>query len=119
MASPVNERKAALDFSLESIEGGTWRFSEHRGKVVVVNYWATWCPPCRIETPGLVAFANDYVGRGVEFVGVTVDEDIDAVRNFVEDYQITYPILNQGFDPNVVGDGMALPTRFFMTRKDI
>lgn len=115
--APVNERKAALDFSLQSIEGGTWRFSEHRGKVVVVNYWATWCPPCRIETPGLVAFENDYVGRGVEFVGVTVDEDIDTVRNFVEDYQITYPILNQGFDPNIVGDGMALPTTFLYDRK--
>ena len=75
-------------------------FRKHRGKVVVVNYWATWCPPCRVETPGLVSFADEYKSRGVETVGVTVDEDLSLVPPFAENYEIKYPILKAGFDPN-------------------
>ena len=110
--APIESRKTAANFTLESLAGEKWNFAEHRGKVVVVNYWATWCPPCRIETPGLVAFADEYKARGVETIGVTVDEDLSLVAPFVEKYEIKYPILKAGFDPNVSGDGMALPTTF-------
>ena len=108
----VEDRKPAMSFSLKDINGADWSFADQRGKVVVVNYWATWCPPCRIETPGLVSFANEYKSRGVEMVGVTVDEDLSLVPPFVESYKIKYPILKAGFDPNTGTDGMALPTTF-------
>jgi len=111
--SPVEHRKAASgNFTLPKLEGGEWNFSEQRGKVVVVNYWATWCPPCRVEMPGLVNLANDYKSRGVEVVGVTMDENLNDVPPFVEKYQIKYPILTPGNDPNLSPDGMALPTTF-------
>jgi len=110
--SPTENRKAAAAFTLKDLNGGEWNFADHRGKVVVVNYWATWCPPCRVETPGLVSFADDYKSRGVEVVGVTVDEDLSLVPPFVESYKIKYPILNAGFDPNASGAEMALPTTF-------
>lgn len=108
--SPTAERKAAKNFTLPVLGGGEWNFSDHRGKVVVVNYWATWCGPCRIETPGLVSFAGEHAGKGVEVVGVTVDENLSLVPPFVESYKIGYPILAAGLDPNVPMDRMALPT---------
>lgn len=110
--APAPERKQSTDFTLKNIGGGEWNFAKHRGRVVVVNYWATWCPPCRVETPGLVRFADEFKSRGVETVGVTVDEDLSLVPPFVERYKIEYPVLAAGFDPNLPGDGMALPTTF-------
>ena len=110
--SQVSERKTAKNFTLENINGGDWNFADQRGKVVVVNYWATWCPPCRVETPGLVNLANEYKSRGVEVGGVAMDEDLAAVPPFVEKYQIKYPILTPGNDPNLSPDGMALPRTF-------
>ena len=110
--SSVENRKAAAAFTLTDLNGSEWNFADQRGKVVVVNYWATWCPPCRVETPGLVSFADEYKSRGVEMVGVTVDEDLSLVPPFVESYKIKYPILKVGFDPNAGAGGMALPTTF-------
>jgi cytochrome c biogenesis protein CcmG, thiol:disulfide interchange protein DsbE len=110
--SPAAERKSAVNFTLNDINGDKWTLSDHRGKVVVVNYWATWCPPCRVETPGLVSFAEEYQPRGVEMVGVTVDEDISAVPPFAEQYKINYRILVEGLNLNLPVDGMALPTTF-------
>lgn len=110
--SPINGRKDAVNFVLLRMDGGDWNFAERRGKVVVVNYWASWCPPCRFETPGLVNVANEFESRGVEVIGVTMDEDLTSVPLFVERYQVKYPILVPGNDPNVGSDGIALPTTF-------
>ena len=109
--SPENGRKAAANFTLREINGDTWDFGDRRGKVVIVNYWATWCPPCRVETPGLVSFADEYKVRGVETVGVTMDENLSDVPPFIEKYQIKYPILIAGNDPNFSGEAV-LPTTF-------
>ncbi|HXG84363.1 MAG TPA: TlpA disulfide reductase family protein, partial [Pyrinomonadaceae bacterium] len=70
------------------------------------------CPPCRVETPGLVNVANEYKSRGVEMVGVTMDENTADIPPFVEKYKIPYQILLPGDDPNVGTNGMALPTTF-------
>ena len=108
----ISERKSAANFTLKNINGGEWDFAGRRGKIVVVNYWATWCPPCRVETPGLVNFADEYKSRGVETIGITVDENLADVPPFVEKYQIKYPILINGDNPNISPGEMALPTTF-------
>jgi thiol-disulfide isomerase/thioredoxin len=112
--APIEQRKTTRgDFTLPRFEGEkAWSFADARGKVVLINYWATWCPPCRWETPGLVRFANEYGERGVEVVGVTMDENLELVGPFVENYGIKYPILLPGHDPHLTPDGMALPTTF-------
>jgi cytochrome c biogenesis protein CcmG, thiol:disulfide interchange protein DsbE len=115
--SPLSERKTAANFMHENINGGRWNFADQGGKVVVVNYWATWCPPCRLETPGLVNLSSEYKSRGVEVVGVTMNEDLDDVPPFVERYRIQYPILTPGYDPNLSPDGMALPTTFLYNKR--
>ena len=107
----IEERTTAANFTLRQLNGVQWDFSDYRGSVVVVNYWATWCPPCRFETPGLVNIANEFKFRRVEMLGVTMDEDLDVVQRFIENYEIKYPILLPGNDPHLA-DGMALPTTF-------
>lgn len=91
--APASGRKASVDFTLQDIDGKSWSLAEQRGRVMLVNYWATWCPPCRQETPGLVRLATKYRGKGVEVVGITLDEDLTAVREFVAEYHVSYPIL--------------------------
>lgn len=90
---PVSERKEAGDFRLQTLDGATWSLAERRGRVVLVNYWATWCPPCRTETPGLVRLANEYKSKGLEVAGISLDEDRSLVPEFVAEYKISYPIL--------------------------
>ena len=90
---PEAKRKAAGDFTLRTLDGESWSLAERRGKVVLVNYWATWCPPCRTETPGLVRLANEYKSRGLEVAGISLDEDRSLVPQFVSEYKISYPIL--------------------------
>lgn len=116
--SPAAERKTGEAFVLKPFAGGReWNFDEKRGKIVVVNYWATWCGPCKIETSGLVSFAQDHREKGVEVVGVTLDEDLALVGPFIESYRITYPILLPGADPNLPPGDMALPTTFLYDKQ--
>ncbi|MBX3289188.1 MAG: TlpA family protein disulfide reductase [Acidobacteria bacterium] len=111
--SPVEERAAAAGMSLQKMSSDErWELSDHAGKVVVVNYWATWCPPCRIETPGFVTLANEFKDSGVTFVGVTMDDDLSLVPPFIESYKIPYVMLLPGGDPNLPEGGIALPTTF-------
>ncbi len=110
----VEDRIETRDFSLQHFEnnGEIWNLQDKRGKVVVINYWATWCPPCRFEMPGLVNLANETKAKGVEFIGVTVDDDLSRVPPFIEKYQISFPIMLPGNDPNIGNEGMKLPTTF-------
>lgn len=97
-AEPVALRsgRVATDFTISLFAGGTFRLAEQRGKVVVVNFWASWCPPCKEEAPVLERVWRAYQDKGVVFVGIDVwDTEADA-RAFMERYGITYP---NGPDP--------------------
>lgn len=84
---------AAPDFTLTALDGTTHRLHDLRGKVVFVNLWATWCPPCREEMPSMVRFYQQFKDRGVEVLAVSEDTDEEALRRFVEKYQVTFPVL--------------------------
>lgn len=91
------EAKPAPDFSLPSLDGnGTVSISAYRGSIVVLNFWATWCTPCRLEAPGLERTAKAYRDRGVRFLGVDERDNDPAGRAFVKEFGITYP---SGSDP--------------------
>lgn len=79
------------------LEGKTRRIGEWRGKVVLCNFWATWCPPCRDEIPMLVALSKEMAPKGVETVGIALDSAA-KVRQFAIDYKVTYPLLIAGPD---------------------
>ena len=80
------------DFTLPNVDGSLWRAEEWRGKVMVVNFWATWCPPCRREMPLFVRLDERFRDRGVLFVGIAID-DPGAVRDFIDTHGIEFPIL--------------------------
>ena len=89
---PVALGDRAPAFSLPRVPSGNLSLREFRGKVVVLNFWATWCPPCVAETPSLEAFASKMKGRGVVVLGVSVDQDPAALLQFVAQYHLTYPV---------------------------
>jgi thiol-disulfide isomerase/thioredoxin len=78
--------------SYPDLNGKPRAISEWQDKVLVLNFWATWCPPCREETPLFVALQDEYRERGVQFVGLAID-DLEAVQTFVDTYGVEYPVL--------------------------
>lgn len=81
----------APDFSLTLLDGSQLTLSDLRGQVVVLNFWASWCAPCRREASALQSVWESYQGRGVTFVGVTYHDARDASLAFIDEYGITYP----------------------------
>lgn len=87
-----DDGRPAPDVVAETIDGEPFRLRAHRGEVVVVNVWATWCAPCRVEMPGFVDLQREFEDDGVQFVGIAVDRDgAAAVRPFVEEEGINFP----------------------------
>lgn len=95
----------APPLEMTALDGEIVRLADLRGQVVVVNVWATWCPPCRVETPGFVDLQAEFDGE-VQFLGLSVDDSEADVRAFAEDYGINYPLL---VGPNRAGDGYRVP----------
>lgn len=85
--------RLAPEFTLTTLDGAPVRLADLRGKVVFVNLWATWCPPCREELPTMVRFYQQFKDRGVEILAVSEDTDPAAVRRMVTDQGITFPVL--------------------------
>jgi peroxiredoxin len=87
-----NERRQQADFTLAELGGKTWTLNELRGKVVVLNFWATWCPPCRKEMPDLETLYRQFKDQGLVILAIS-DEDAGKVRPFIAQQKVTYPIL--------------------------
>jgi peroxiredoxin len=89
-AADVARQKA--DFTLTDLQGNTWHLKDLRGKVVLVNFWATWCPPCRKEMPDLQALYGKYKAQGLVVLSIS-DEEAAKVAPFIKERQITYPVM--------------------------
>lgn len=106
----VSPRAQAPDFTLRQIDGPNLRLGEQRGRVVMVNFWATWCGPCRVELPHLARLHDKYRGSGFTLLGVNIDEDPNAARALVGKLGLKFPVLLDT-DKKVVGayDLNAMP----------
>jgi len=87
-----DQRRQQADFTLTDLQGRIWELKSLRGKVVLVNFWATWCPPCRKEMPDLQALYNRFQDRGLIILAIS-DEEQEKVKPFIAEYKITYPVL--------------------------
>jgi len=108
----------APDFTLERLDGGSMKLSDLRGKAVLLNFWATWCLPCKVETPWLVELQSQYASEGLQVVGVAMDDSgKDEIAKFAKDMGVNYPVL---LGKEAVGDAYggvpALPETFFIGR---
>lgn len=100
--------RAALEFTLEDMNGAPVDLRQFAGKPLVINLWATWCGPCRVETPQLEALYQKFRDRGVTIIGVSVDDQPDAIRAFAAEYKVTYPMLvGLGQNPFLTAMGYA------------
>lgn len=109
----------AQEFALKDLKGRTHRLRDYDGKVVLINFWATWCPPCRAEMPDLVKWQRQYRKKGLRVLGVTFPPTkISEVREFVRSVKVNYPVLlgeketKRVFDP-----GDTLPVTVVIDRE--
>lgn len=91
--TPVPGLPPAPDFTLQDVDGKTWRLSELRGRPVIVNFWATWCPPCREEMPSMQRAWEQLQAEGVMMLAVNVGESADTVFQFTANYPVDFPLL--------------------------
>jgi peroxiredoxin len=87
-----DERRENADFTLKELNGQSWTLKEQRGKVVVLNFWATWCPPCRKEMPDLESLYQQFKNQGLVILAIS-DEDAAKVKPFIAERKISYPVL--------------------------
>jgi thiol-disulfide isomerase/thioredoxin len=113
-----NQRVEPYDFNLALLGGGNVSLSSFRGKVVILNFWATWCPPCRTEMPSMETLYQHYKDQGLEMLAVNIRENRNIVQRFIRSNNYTFPIL-MDVDGRVAGIyGIeAIPTTFIIDRE--
>jgi peroxiredoxin len=116
---PAKQDAPARDFTAELISGEEFTLSNHKGEVILLNIWATWCAPCHTETPEFVELYNEYRDQGLLVLGVSIDEQgKSVVQPFVEKYNVTYPIIiDDGSIMEKYGPTMGIPTTYVIDKK--
>jgi cytochrome c biogenesis protein CcmG/thiol:disulfide interchange protein DsbE len=123
--------KPAPAFALEDLNGKKVSLASYKGKAVLLNFWATWCGPCKVETPWIVALRNEYAAQGFEVLGISTEgedlkpddkaghaKDKAAIEKFVQEMKVPYPMLVDGDTISKPYGGLDdLPTTFYLDRK--
>ncbi len=110
--------KVAPDFELKTLDGKTVRLSDLKGKAVLLNFWATWCGPCKIEMPWFVDLQKQYGPQGLQIVGIAMDDSDDkTISDFLKEMGVNYTIVKGKESVGVAYGGvLGLPTTFFIGR---
>lgn len=105
------------DFTLEQLSGGSITLSQLKGKVVLVDFWATWCPPCRVAIPHLIKLYDTYKDQGLVVLGISLDQQKEVLPKFVTENNISYPILIGNQDVAKIYDVQGIPTLIIFDKK--
>lgn len=106
------------DFTVSTLAGKEWQLSAHKGQVVLINIFATWCPPCNAEMPNLVKLSTEYATKGVETMALSVDEGgPDLVRKFVDKYKIPFPVAMADANNPVTSGVTGIPVTLLIDRE--
>lgn len=116
---PAQKNAPAPDFTTTLLNGETFQLSEQKGKVVMFNIWATWCPPCHEETPEFVELYSKFKDQGLLILGVSIDEQGKSVVDpFVKKYNVNYPIvIDDGTIMEKYGPTMGIPTSYIIDKQ--
>lgn len=115
----INANSGAPDFTLKNQHGEKISLSDYRGKVVILNFWATWCPPCKAEVPGFVKMYNEHKDDGLVILGVSLDRDgWQSVAPFIRNHQVSYPVVIGNRDVvDAYGNIQSIPTTFVLDKQ--
>jgi thiol-disulfide isomerase/thioredoxin len=105
-ACPANAKPANLNFTLKDVNNKDVNLASYKGKVILLDFWATWCGPCKIEIPWFIEFQKKYGKDGLQVVGVSIDDTLDKLKPFVDQYKMNYTVL-QGLDHDDVQDAFG------------
>jgi peroxiredoxin len=119
VSAVASDRKAAQNFALADANGAPIKLSDYKGKVVLLNFWATWCGPCKVEIPWFIEFEKTYKDRGFVTLGVSMDDDgWKAVKPFMAQRAINYPVtIGNDRVAELYGGIDSLPTTFLIDRE--
>jgi len=116
-ACGADAKPANLDFTLTDMDGKKVNLADYKGRPVLINFWATWCPPCKQEIPAFIELQDKYRDQGFVVLGVSTDDPADALKQFAAEYKMNYPVL-QGTEElmNEYGPIWAIPVSIFVRR---
>ena len=118
--SPASKQVAggAPEFSLTDIQGQKIALADYRGKVVLLDFWATWCPPCLEEIPHFIAMQQKYASQGLQVIGISMDDDAKPVQAFYEQHKMNYPVaIGDAKLAQRYGGVLGLPITFVIDRQ--
>ncbi len=108
----------SINFKLENINGIEEELSDYLGKVVFLNFWATWCGPCRYEMPSMENLYNEFKGDGLEILAINLGETVPVIKEFKEDYNLSFPILlDKDNSVAMIYGARSIPTTYLIDRE--
>jgi peroxiredoxin len=115
----IEDSPADLSFTLQDVAGDDVLLSDYLGKVIILDFWATWCAPCRIEIPGFIELLDQYESQGFAVLGVSIDDTVESLELYMEEMEMDYPVLvgagrNDIFD--TYGPLVGFPTTYMIDR---
>ena len=119
VACPASAKPAPLSFVLKDVSNRNVTLSDYKGKVVLLDFWATWCGPCKVEIPWFIEFQQKYGKNGLQVIGISADDPLDKLAPFVKEMKMTYPVLQGLGKDNVLdayGPMFGLPVTVLISR---